>query len=107
MCLKLIAAGMMLVSLALGSDLAPLGTYTPRERAHWAFVKRATPAIPAFALAADQAWVKNPIDAFILQRLKQEGLKPAGPADRVTLIRRLYFDMTGLPPSPREVAEFV
>ena len=105
--LKLIAAGIMLASLALASDIAPLGSYTPRERAHWAFVKRATPAVPAFALAADKAWGKNPVDAFILQRLKQEGLKPAPPADRVTLIRRLYFDMTGLPPSPREVAEFV
>jgi hypothetical protein len=107
MCFKLIAVGITLISLALASDLAPLGTYTPRERAHWAFVPRATPAVPAFTLAADKAWVKNPVDAFILQRLKQAGLKPSAPADRVTLIRRVYFDMIGLPPSPREVAEFL
>ena len=103
---KLFAIGVMLFSFALVSEIAPLGTYTPRERSHWAFVKRTDPAIPSFAAAADNAWVKNPIDAFILQRLKKEGLRPSPPADRVTLIRRLYFDMIGLPPSPREVAEF-
>jgi hypothetical protein len=107
MCFKLIAVGITLASLALASDLAPLGSYTPRERSHWAFVKRVTPAVPAFALAAEQGWAKNPIDAFVLQRLKQTGLKPSAPADRVTLIRRLYFDIIGLPPAPREVAEFL
>src|SRR5262245_37579948 len=107
MCFKLIAIAITLVSLALASDIAPLGNYTPRERSHWAFVRRATPAVPTFPLTADKAWVKNPVDAFILQRLKQEGLKPAPLADRVTLIRRIYFDVTGLPPSPREVAEFL
>lgn len=103
---KLLAIGVMLFSLALAAEVAPLGTYTPRERGHWAFVKRANPAIPSFAPAAENAWVKNPIDAFILQRLKKEGLRPSPPADRVTLIRRVYFDLIGLPPSPREVAEF-
>jgi hypothetical protein len=97
----------MLVSLAMASEIAPLGTYTPRERGHWAFVKRATPAVPAFSLASDQAWAKRPVDAFILQRLRKEGLKPSPPANRATLIRRVYFDVIGLPPAPREVAEFV
>ncbi|MEO6725343.1 MAG: DUF1549 and DUF1553 domain-containing protein [Blastocatellia bacterium] len=107
MYLKLFATSLMLASLLLASELAPLGTYTTRERSHWAFVKRATPAVPTFTVAADQAWAKTPIDAFILQRLQKEGLKPSPPADRATLIRRVYFDLTGLPPSPREVAEFV
>lgn len=107
MYLKLIAVGVTLVSLAMASEIAPLGTYTPRERGHWAFVKRGTPAVPAFSLASDKAWAKSPVDAFILQRLKKEGLKPSPPADRATLIRRVYFDMIGLPPSPREVAEFI
>jgi hypothetical protein len=104
---KLIALGATLGAFALASEVAPLGTYTPRERSHWAFVKRATPPVPTFALAADNAWVKNPIDAFILQRLQKAELKPSPPADRATLIRRVYFDLTGLPPSPREVAAFV
>src|SRR5581483_2729198 len=105
--LKLIASGVMLVSLVMASDVAPLGSYTQRERGHWAFVKRATPAVPEFSLATDTAWVKNPVDAFILQRLRKEGLRPSPPADRATLIRRIYFDMIGLPPSPREVAAFI
>jgi hypothetical protein len=104
---KLFVVALMLASLLLASDTAPLEKYTPRERSHWAFVKRATPAIPAFSTAADKAWAQNPVDAFILQRLQNAGLKPSAPADRVTLIRRVYFDMIGLPPSPREVAEFL
>ncbi len=105
--IKLFAFVVTLVSLATASEIAPLGTYTPRERGHWAFVKRSTPAIPTFSHAADSAWVKNPVDAFILHRLKKEGLKPSARADRATLIRRVYFDMIGLPPSPGEVAEFI
>ncbi len=107
MCVKLFAAGVMLVSLAMASEIAPLGTYTPRERGHWAFVKRATPAVPKFSLASDRVWAKNPIDAFILERLQKEGLRPSPQADRVTLIRRVYFDMIGLPPSPHEVEAFL
>ena len=107
MYLKLLASGVFLASLVMASDIAPLGTYTPRERSHWAFVPHATTAVPTFPGAADKAWVKNPIDAFILQRLQKEGLKPSAPADRVTLMRRVYFDLIGLPPSPREVAEFL
>src|SRR5207302_6331464 len=53
------------------------------------------------------ARIRNPIDAFILDRLRREGLQPAPEADRITLIRRLYFDLTGLPPSPEEVRAFV
>jgi hypothetical protein len=104
---KLFALGVTLGAFALASEVAPLGTYTPRERSHWAFMKRATPPVPTFTLAADNDWVKNPIDAFILHRMRKAGLKPSPPADRATLIRRVYFDLTGLPPLPREVAAFV
>jgi hypothetical protein len=97
----------MLVSLAMASELAPLGTYTPRERGHWAFVKRATPSVPTFSMAEESAWAQSPIDAFILERLKKEGLRHSPRADRETLLRRVYFDMIGLPPSPREVTEFL
>ncbi len=107
MVFKFFALGVILASLMTVSDVAPLGTYTPRERSHWAFVSRQTPAIPTFASVADQAWAKNPIDAFILQRLQKEGLKPSLPADRITLIRRLSFDLIGLAPTPKEVAEFL
>jgi len=105
--LKLFVVAAMLAASLLASDIAPLENYTARERGHWAFMKRTAPVIPAFSTAADRAWVKNPVDAFILQRLQKAGLKPSAPADRVTLIRRLYFDLIGLPPSPREVADFL
>lgn len=107
MFIKLIASGLLFTFLSLAAEVAPLGTYTPRERGHWAFVKRAVPAIPAFATASDQTWGRQPVDAFILQRLQKEGLKPSPQADRATLIRRAYFDLLGMPPSPSEVAAFV
>jgi mono/diheme cytochrome c family protein len=53
------------------------------------------------------AWCRTPIDAFLLARLEAEALKPAGEADRVSLIRRVTFDLTGLPPAPDEVDAFV
>ena len=56
---------------------------------------------------ADSAWVRNPIDAFILARLRAGGLRPAPEADRRALIRRVSFDLTGLPPSPEAVDQFV
>ena len=52
-------------------------------------------------------WVRTPVDAFILKNLQSSGLTPRAEADRRTLIRRLYFDLTGLPPSPEEVDDFV
>src|SRR5437763_404537 len=92
--LKPVGLGLCLISLLIASEsIAPLGKYTSVERRHWAFVKRSQPEIPKFALASDRAWVRNPLDAFILARLKKEGLKPSPQADRNTLIRRLYFDL--------------
>ncbi len=55
----------------------------------------------------DTAWVRNPVDAFVLAGLDAESLEPAPPADKATLVRRVYLDLTGLPPSPAEVAAFV
>ena len=72
---------------------------------HWSFTPLKRPAIPE--IRDPQSAIRNPIDAFILYRLQQEGVKPAPEADRVTLIRRLYFDLTGLPPTPEEVLAFV
>ena len=71
---------------------------------HWSFVapKRHTP--PA---TSDAEWVRNGIDAFILSNLDREGIRPAQAADRRSLIRRVSFDLTGLPPSPADVEAFV
>src|SRR5215472_15609759 len=105
---KLVVSAAVLCGLLMAGDtIAPLGKYTAAERRHWAFVKRSHPEVPAFTEVADRAWAKIPVDAFLLARLNKEGLKPAPPADRTTLIRRVYFDLTGLPPTPTEVAAFV
>jgi hypothetical protein len=75
---------------------------------HWSFITPQRPAVPTFpGDAKAAAWVRNPIDAFVYDRLKQEGLEPAPEADRRTLARRLSLDLTGLPPSPEEVEAFV
>ncbi len=71
---------------------------------HWAFIAPKRPEIPA---VTNKAWVKNPIDAFVLARLEKEGLKPSPEADRATLIRRVTLDLTGLPPTPAEVDAFL
>ncbi|MBI3416328.1 MAG: PSD1 domain-containing protein, partial [Verrucomicrobia bacterium] len=71
---------------------------------HWAFQVPPRPAVPAIAKARG-LW--NPIDYFIRAKLKTEELTPSPEADRVTLIRRLTFDLHGLPPSPAEVRAFV
>ena len=71
---------------------------------HWAYEKPVRPALPT---VKDAAWVKNPIDRFILAKLDEKGLKPSPEASRETLARRVYLDTIGLPPSPAEVDEFV
>jgi hypothetical protein len=71
---------------------------------HWAFVPPTRPSPPTVKQAD---WAKNPIDQFALARLEAERLSPSPEADRVTLCRRLYLDMLGLPPTPEEVDEFV
>jgi hypothetical protein len=93
--------------LAAAEPVAPLGMYRPAERRHWAFVPRSEIPPPRFTDARDRAWAASPIDAFILHRLQKEGLRPAPPADRATLVRRLYFDLWGLPPTPAQVDAFV
>jgi hypothetical protein len=90
-----------------GADVAPLGTYKPAERRHWAFQPRKQAEPPAFADAAAKAWIRTPVDAFILDKLRKASLKPAPTADRATLIRRLTYDLHGLPPTPEETAAFV
>ena len=96
-----------LVLAAAEVPIAPLGVYTAGERRHWAFQPRKDPAPPTFTTAPDKAWAKSPIDAFLLAGLKKAGLKPAPPAGRATLIRRVTFDLTGLPPTPEEIDAFV
>ncbi|MFO0803120.1 MAG: PSD1 and planctomycete cytochrome C domain-containing protein [Gemmataceae bacterium] len=78
--------------------------FTAEEKAFWAFQPVKNPAVPD---VQDKAWVKNPIDAFILSKLEATGMKPAKEADRRTLLRRLSFDLTGLPPTEAELEAFL
>ncbi len=71
---------------------------------HWAFVRPARPPAPAVTAGG---WARNPIDAFVLARLEREGLKPSPEADKVTLLRRVTLDLTGLPPTPAEADAFL
>jgi Protein of unknown function (DUF1553)/Protein of unknown function (DUF1549)/Planctomycete cytochrome C len=77
---------------------------TAEQRAFWAFQPVRDPAPPD---VNDDAWPRSAIDRFVLAKLEENNLAPAPPADKATLIRRAYFDLIGLPPSPAEVAEFL
>ncbi len=73
-------------------------------RLHWSYVKLQRPPIPT---VQNKNWPRTPIDYFILQRLEQAKIEPAVEADPITLCRRLHLDLIGLPPSVKEVEEFV
>jgi len=74
-----------------------------KRASHWAFQKLTRPAVPR---VQDEKWVRNPIDAFVLSKLEQRGWRPNPPAARSDLLRRIYLNLTGLPPAPGEQAAF-
>ena len=73
-------------------------------RAHWAFQPVRKPAIPA---VKETAWVHSPVDNFVLAKLEASGLRPNPTADKRTLLRRVTFDLTGLPPTESEIQRFI
>ena len=77
---------------------------TDTDRQHWAFQPVKKPDAPK---VKDGGWARNGIDPFILSKLEKAGLQPSGPAAKATLIRRAYYDLIGLPPSPEEVQAFL
>ena len=86
---------------APGPDDAPADV---KVATHWSYVKPVRPAVPALA---DLAWVKNPIDSFVLARLRKEDLAPSPEADAETLLRRVSLDLIGLPPTLAEIDAFL
>ncbi len=116
--LVVLLSGLRRVGLRVHGAEAESGAAVPAETAsveasydwekyrkeHWSFRPVRKPELPD---VRDSAWVNNPIDRFVLARLEQAGLKPSPPADRRTLIRRVYLDLIGLPPSPEEVRKFL
>src|SRR6266498_3716668 len=78
--------------------------FTQQDRQYWAFQKVRRPQPPK---VRDSGWVRNPVDRFVLAALESKGIPPSPRADKITLIRRAYLDLTGLPPAPEEVDAFL
>ncbi|MBE7499310.1 MAG: DUF1549 domain-containing protein [Verrucomicrobiales bacterium] len=89
---------------AAATPAAPDAVDGETARRHWAFEPVETPALPP---VKDTAWIRTPVDAFVLAQLEAHGLRPAPPADKRTLLRRVYFDLIGLPPAPEAMAAFL
>src|SRR5262245_22353865 len=77
---------------------------TPAQREHWAYRPPVRPSTPRVRNAG---WVRTPVDGFVLAKLESQGLSPSAESDRLTWLRRVSFDLSGLPPTPREQDEFV
>lgn len=71
---------------------------------HWAFTPPQRPAVPT---VVDEAWPTNDVDRFVLAKLEAEGLRPSAPATRESWLRRVTFDLIGLPPTPQEIDDFL
>jgi DNA-binding GntR family transcriptional regulator len=85
---------------------APAPTHEKAEtdpKEHWAFLPRVRPAVP---VVANAKWVRNPIDAFLAKQHEEHGLTPQPEASRAVLLRRLYLDLIGLPPTADEITAF-
>jgi len=82
----------------------PVKTESAGAQPHWSLQPLRKPALP---VVKDKSWARTPIDRFILAKLEEKGLKPSPAADKRTLLRRIYFDLIGLPPTPQEMDAFL
>jgi cytochrome c553 len=89
---------------SVASDRQIVADYQKLRKEHWAWQPLREPRVSAMA---HSAWPRDDIDRFLLVRMSEKGLKPVGDADRVTLIRRATFDLTGLPPTLAEIEAFL
>jgi hypothetical protein len=99
--LPLIALCLCLTALSATEDNE--ANFIGSRGRYWAFQKVSRPQVPALS----DPWIRTPIDAFILGALRAKKLEPSAPADRLRLIRRVTFDLTGLPPAPSEVESYL
>src|SRR5438552_13781249 len=95
----------------IGLCLAAAGVYSAQTRAFtdaqksfWSLQPVTKPAVP---VVKGKQWLKNPVDAFVLAKLEEKQLQPNKPADKLTLLRRVTIDLTGLPPSQAEIQSFL
>ena len=103
-CLLILGLGLGAVARPGDDGPAPPESFSKDQAAHWAYQPIVRPELP---VVKDAAWVRNPIDRFVRAATEDLGLSHARPADRVALIRRVTYDLTGLPPSPDEVFAFL
>jgi hypothetical protein len=89
---------------ATGADSAETHVFTPAQKSFWSLQPVSKPAVPA---VKGKAWVRNPIDAFVLAKLEAKQLEPNTAADKLTLLRRASIDLTGLPPAQAEIQAFL
>lgn len=102
---RLLVAVLGLASACMAAESAStIKPFSAKDREYWALQPVRRPVVPK---VQNGTWVRNPVDAFILSRLEAKGIQPGPEADRITLIRRVTFDLIGLPPTPEEVEAFV
>ena len=97
-------AALTLISLSTAAFAREAMEFTSTQRGHWAWKRPTRPTLP---VVKNTAWAANPIDRFVLARLEASKLQPAPTASREVLIRRVAFDLTGLPPTPAETDAFL
>jgi hypothetical protein len=91
-------------ALEIPEDLRDTPTdYEQLRKEHWSWQPLSTPSVPEIA----SAWPRDDVDRFVLSKLNEVGLKPVADADRTTMLRRVTFDLTGLPPTPSEIRSFL
>jgi cytochrome c553 len=93
-----------IVSEAKATNRSSARGFSEAEKKFWAFQPISHPELP---VVRNRSWVKTPVDAFILKKLEEKELVPAEPADKLTLLRRAAYDLTGLPPSETEIREYL
>ncbi len=89
-------------SIAGDTSAAATGAFKSGD---WPFLPLARPAVPEVTRLGN--WVRNPIDAFVAEKLEGAGISPSAPAEKLLLLRRVTYDLTGLPPTPQEQADFL
>ncbi|HVX10464.1 MAG TPA: DUF1549 and DUF1553 domain-containing protein [Pirellulales bacterium] len=105
---SVVAAVLVVAPATFGDEPYGRFQFSAAELDHWAYAPVRRPEFgPEMSSACRADWVKNPVDIFVLHELQKAGLRPAPPADPRTLVRRAYFDLLGLPPSPAEVRRFL
>ena len=98
-----LTAGLMFAVFSAGAPRTE-DPFTERQRSYWAFQRVQRPAVPE---TRRRDRLRNPVDAFILHKLEEKQIEPGEPAEKVTLLRRAYFDLIGLPPTPEDTAAFL